>query len=278
MKRMIVVIFTLCIVLGMGCTTAYIDRPHTTDYEENFYIEIEIPPSLRSGQVTPQGMVNLSEMEFRVTRKGSKDQLTRTVQVEPDQDSVVAAFRLGVGDWYVEVIGLNDQGNVIFRDDKSATFWRNIRSNDWRPWGDDPFPKFVEKDKFDQELELEIVTIEKDKVNQANNITIEFEKCYVYVVLDLDDGWEVESGKISLEQAGRSEPYTFYEGENNIFKNPLFRHIPTGGWLVKADLTITDGTDIRNMKSSVFVELYGGELTTIQFTIGDENVPIGEIK
>ncbi len=297
MSRTKFIVLILCIVLGaVGCTSGlFVDQSKLTSEEGNFYVEVEIPPGLRSssmegqGVVSAQGMVNLVEILFRVTKQDDPEQqLIRKITVEPDAYSVLAAFRLSEGEWYVEIVGLNDRENVVFRDEKSLDYWRSRRGGSWRPWiCDDPFPVFVEQSMFDQIPNLQIVKIDKEKINKVTDIKMEFERSYVYVLLDVDAGWTIQPGsKISLEQVGRSTPYTFYDGEGSgasfVFKNPLFKHIPIGGYQMKAEIKVkgNDGTKHagteNTLKGSAFIELYGGELTTIKFTVGDGNVCIGD--
>lgn len=290
MSKRTLVAFVICILLGVvGCTTGgFVDRSDAVDQEGNFYVEVEIPPSFRSGSVTAQGMVELVQMKFRVTKKDDPtQQLTRTVTIGPEDTSVIAAFRLSRGDWYLEVIGLNDRDKVIFRDEDSLAYWRARRSsNSWTPYESNAFPEFVENERFGTgvDLNLETVTITSGAIVSSDSVVLELERCYALVLVSVDEGWSIiEPSSIVFSQPGRPVDYDYWGSTSGglfVFRNNVvFRHLPMGGWQITAVLKVEnddDPTDTRDLTATAFVELYAGQLTTIQFSGGNENLVIGD--
>ena len=294
MSKMKFIVFIMCIVLGaVGCTSGgIINQVPKLEGEGNFYVEVQIPAGLQAssiegqGVVSAQGMVNLTQMKFRVRNVDNpKIELTRTVDVTPESESVIAAFRLSNDKWYLEIIGLNEEGVVILRDQQSLAYWRVRRNSEWKSHADGAFPSFIEDDKFyGKEVQppssIKTVDIKKDEINKVDNMVLDFEPGYVYVIVDVDDWKFVDGSSITLEQPGRALPYK-YSGElaNGSFhfrKQINFYHIPMGGWVIKADLEVEKDGDTRNLTTSQFIEIYGGETQVIKFSGGNNNLIIGE--
>ena len=286
MSKMKFIVFIMCIVLGaVGCTSGgIINQVPKLEGEGNLEITVSIPESMLAGSVGGQGevvglnMVQIAEVQFRLTRKSDKMSLEPYVVPLDGRKTASAFFRLSAGDWFIEIVALDSEGHVILRDQESLKYWEDYRAGTWRPWHANAFPRFVNyRQQGETGAGLKEINITANQVKQENGIMMNLEHGYVVVQLaGIDtEKWQIQSGsgpnfKVSITQPDKASDFVH---ESNIFSTQVnFYEVPIGGWLVDVELRVQEKSNTDNkriLKSNRFIDVYGGRMQVVEFEAVD---------